>query len=658
MGFLSNTVKAGVTMGVLASMAFAGTAAAGPHAAGDLDGTFGTGGQILTEMGSKFDEAHAVVIQPDGKIVVAGGGGAGTGDYTAFGVARYNANGSLDAGFGTGGKATVVFDGQNYEDTARAVALQADGKIVVGGSAYSTDQRHQIFAVTRLTADGQVDTSFGTGGKVQTAISEVSYLNSDEINAIAVDANGKILVAGSTGQYIINDFAVARYNADGSLDSSFGTGGIVVTDSGVGEDVARGIALQPDGKILVAGNMSGGGGNDNFGVVRYNPDGSLDTSFGNGGMTNTDFLGGTDWPAGVALLPGGKIVVGGFGEMQAPCYQCHKYGPALVQYNADGSLDTTFGSAGQVHTDFIYSVSPYAFARMSNGKLALGGRDGNDFAVAVYNADGSVDSTFGDGGLAEATDGGSAWVYGLAFQADGKIVAVGKGGADYDNGQFTLARFLHSAVAPPTPTSTAVPTNTPQPTSTPGGPPPTATVPPGGVTYSDVPPGSPFYSFVTCLANRGIIAGYADGTFRPGNPVTRGQLAKIVSNAAGYSEPVTGQTFSDVPPGSPFYEFVERMARRGVIGGYADGTFRPGANATRGQISKIVSNAAGLNDAVTGQTFSDVPASNPFYPFIERMAAHGIIGGYADGTFRPSANATRGQVAKIGANAFFPNCQQ
>jgi uncharacterized delta-60 repeat protein len=658
MGFLSNKLKAGVATGVLASMVFAGTAAAGPHASGDLDATFGAGGQVLTEMGSKFDEAHAVVVLGDGKILVAGAGGAGNGDYTAFGVARYNANGSLDPTFGTGGKANVIFDGQNYEDTANALAVQPDGKIVVGGQAYSTDLRHQIFALTRLTAGGQVDTGFGTDGKVQTAISEPSYLNSDEIHAVAIDGDGKILVAGSTGQYIINDFAVARYNADGTPDTTFGTNGVVVTDSGVGEDVARAMALQPDGKILVAGNMSGGGGNDNFGVVRYNPDGSLDTAFGNGGMTNTDFLGGTDWPAGVALRPGGKIVVGGFGEMQAPCYQCHKYGPALVQYNADGSLDTTFGSAGQVHTDFIYSVSPYAFARMSNGKLALGGRDGNDFAVAVYNADGSVDSTFGDGGLAEATYGGSAWVYGLAFQADGKIVAVGKGGADYDNGQFTLARFLHSAVAPPTPTSTAVPTNTPQPTSTPGGPPPTATPPPGGVTYSDVPPGSPFYSFVTCLANRGIFAGYADGTFRPGNPVTRGQLAKIVSNAAGYSEPVTGQTFSDVPPGSPFYEFVERMARRGVIGGYADGTFRPGANATRGQISKIVSNAAGLNDAVTGQTFSDVPASNPFYPFIERMAAHGIIGGYADGTFRPSANATRGQVAKIGANAFFPNCQQ
>ena len=657
MGFLSHKLKAGLATGVLASMVFAGTAAAGPHASGDLDATFGTGGQVLTDMGSKFDEGHAVVVLGDGKILVAGGGGAGTGDYTAFGVARYNANGSLDTSFGTGGKANVVFDGQNYEDTANALAVQPDGKIVLGGQAYSTDLRHQVFAVTRLTADGQVDTGFGTDGKVQTAISEPSYLNSDEIQAVAIDADGKILVAGSTGQYIINDFAVARYNADGTPDTTFGTDGVVVTDSGVGEDVARAIALQPDGKILVAGNMSGGGGNDNFGVVRYNHDGSLDTAFGNGGMTNTDFLGGTDWPAGVALLPGGKIVVGGFGEMEAPCYQCHKYGPALVQYNADGSLDTTFGSGGQVHTDFIYSISAYSFARAANGKLALAGRSGNDFAVTVYNANGSVDSAFGDGGLATAAFGGQAWVYGVAFQADGKIVAAGKGGTDYDNSQFAVARFQHSAAAPPTPTNTAVPTNTPQPTSTPGGPPPTATVPPGGHTYTDVPPESPFYSFITCLANRNIIAGYADGTFRPGNPVTRGQLSKIVSNAAGYSEPVTGQTFSDVPPGSPFYEFVERMARRGVIGGYADGTFRPGANATRGQISKIVANAAGLNDAVSGQTFSDVPASSPFYPFIERMAAHGIIGGYADGTFRPSANATRGQVAKIGANAFFPNCQ-
>jgi len=178
------------------------------------------------------------------------------------------------------------------------------------------------------------------------------------------------------------------------------------------------------------------------------------------------------------------------------------------------------------------------------------------------------------------------------------------------------------------------------------------------VSFSDVPAGHTFYPYVQCLACRGILGGYADGTFRPGNDVTRGQLAKIVSNAAGFNEPVTGQTFSDVAPDSTFYVYIERMARRGMIGGYQDGTFRPGNNATRGQIAKIASNAAGFNEPVSGQTFSDVAQGSTFYEYVERMAARGIINGYQDGTFRPNNNATRGQTAKIMSNAFFPNCQQ
>jgi ribosomal protein L30/L7E len=154
-----------------------------------------------------------------------------------------------------------------------------------------------------------------------------------------------------------------------------------------------------------------------------------------------------------------------------------------------------------------------------------------------------------------------------------------------------------------------------------------------------------------------IISGYADGTFRPGNDVTRGQLSKIVSNAAGFNEPVSGQRFSDVPPDHPFYEFIERMAVRGIISGYADGTFQPGNPATRGQISKIVANAANMNEPVSGQRFSDVPPSHSFYAYIERVASRGIITGYADGTFRPENNATRGQVSKVVANTFFPNCE-
>jgi hypothetical protein len=153
------------------------------------------------------------------------------------------------------------------------------------------------------------------------------------------------------------------------------------------------------------------------------------------------------------------------------------------------------------------------------------------------------------------------------------------------------------------------------------------------------------------------LSGYSDGTFRPNNDVTRGQISKIVANAAGFSEPVEGQTFTDVPPGHTFYEFVERMAARGIISGYADGTFRPGNPATRGQISKIVANAAGFNEPVGGQTFTDVPPTHTFYEYIERIASRGIISGYSDGTFRPQNNATRGQVSKIVANTFYPNCQ-
>jgi ribosomal protein L30/L7E len=160
------------------------------------------------------------------------------------------------------------------------------------------------------------------------------------------------------------------------------------------------------------------------------------------------------------------------------------------------------------------------------------------------------------------------------------------------------------------------------------------------------------------LADRGIVGGYSDGTFRPGNPITRGQLAKIVANAAGFSEPVSGQTFVDVPPTHTFYVYIERMARRGIIGGYSDGTFRPDNQATRGQISKIVANAASIQDPIPSnrQSYTDVPPTHTFWVYIERLTARGIIGGYSDGTFRPDNNATRGQTSKIVANAFFPQC--
>ena len=174
--------------------------------------------------------------------------------------------------------------------------------------------------------------------------------------------------------------------------------------------------------------------------------------------------------------------------------------------------------------------------------------------------------------------------------------------------------------------------------------------------FEDVPPGHTFYPFVRCLSCQHILGGYSDGTFRYGNPVTRGQIAKIVANAAGYLDEVSGQTFSDVAPGSPFYEYIERMASRGHISGYSDGTYRPNNPASRGQIAKIVSNSAGFRDAVVGQTYRDIPPSETFYDYIERLSKRGVVGGYSDGTFRSNALTTRGQAAKMVSNTFFPIC--
>ncbi|HYO51012.1 MAG TPA: S-layer homology domain-containing protein [Chloroflexia bacterium] len=217
------------------------------------------------------------------------------------------------------------------------------------------------------------------------------------------------------------------------------------------------------------------------------------------------------------------------------------------------------------------------------------------------------------------------------------------------------------------PPATATPAQSSTPAST--APPATQTPPACTISFTDVPEGHTFYQFVRCLACRGLLGGYGDGTFRPNNDITRGQLSKIVANAAGFNEPISGQSFSDVPPGHTFYEYIERLARRGLIGGYNDDTFRPGNNATRGQLSKIVSNAAGYVEPATGQFYADVDGSNPFYNEIMRLTVRGVMSGYPCGGegepcdsqnrpyFRWGNNVTRGQAAKIVANTFYPGCQ-
>ena len=208
---------------------------------------------------------------------------------------------ACDTGFGTGGKVTTPIGTDS--DYAQDVAVQADGKIIVSGYT-KVSLFDTDFALVRYNADGSLDTGFGTGGKVTTAFG-TGY---DEAYSVTVQADGKIIVAGSANNGS-EDFALVRYNADGSLDSGFGTGGKVTTPIGAGTDTAYDVLVQSDGKIVVAGQASGTG--YDFALARYNADGSLDTGFGTGGTVLTAVSANNDYGRFVALQSDGKIVVGG-----------------------------------------------------------------------------------------------------------------------------------------------------------------------------------------------------------------------------------------------------------------------------------------------------------------------------------------------------------
>ncbi len=385
--------------------------------AGSLDATFGTGGKVITDSNFGYDWAFTLAVQNDGKILAAGRTGTSNLD---FALLRYHANGSLDSSFGTGDK--VITDFGSTQDYARSLALQADGKIVVAGYTVGTDRN---FALARYNADGSLDSSFGTGGKVIT-----DFGGNDYAYAVTLQADGKIVVAGSFDDNdgsADDDFALARYNTDGSLDSSFGTGGKVLTDFHAGwQDIARSIVIGPDGKIVVAGQD-----NQDFAVARYNPNGSLDTSFDSDGRVTTAFPFRNDVVHGVALQADGKIVVAGESSTDF----------ALARYNANGSLDASFGSGGTVLSDFGVVDIATGLVLQSDGKIVVAGYSttgsGYNFQFARYNTNGSLDASFGNNGSVVTDFGNADQAHAIALQADGKVVAAGYAGND-----FALARYL------------------------------------------------------------------------------------------------------------------------------------------------------------------------------------------------------------------------
>jgi len=410
-----------------------------------LDTTFGNGGKVTTDFAGRSDAASALAIQADGKIVVVGDSCAD--QFNCFAVARYNSNGTLDTSFGPDGTGRIItaFGG---EDRARGVTVQPDGKIVVGGGCCSGGGPAGV-AVARYNPDGSLDGGFGSGGKVTTFFPERGI--QAFVNVILLQPDGKIVAAGAAGNSGFDrDHILVRYNYDGSLDMDFGTGGKVIT-SFEGFDEAVALALH-DGKLVTAG-FSGAfsGSHTRFAVARFNSNGSLDATFGTGGKVTTDFGGsGEDSASAMIIQADGKIVVSG---RAAPT---GTYDFALARYNSDGSLDATFGAVGKVTTDFGGSSDFGGGVGLRDGGIVVAGTTNvsgtYDFALARYNSDGSLDTTFGVAGKV-TTDFGASVDFGggMALQPDGKIVVVGSSNVDgtsdfalvrYSNGLFNFSGFF------------------------------------------------------------------------------------------------------------------------------------------------------------------------------------------------------------------------
>src|SRR6266540_1580324 len=335
---------------------------------GALDKSFGKGGKVTTGFGSVEEVAGGAAIQADGKIVQAGTIGQ-TESARGLGIAlvRYNRNGTLDNSFNGDGKVMTSIRG--YDDGGLDVAIHEDGKIVVGG--FSANSFDRDFAVVRYNTDGTLDKTFSGNGKVTTDFG----IYHDACYAAAIQPDGKILAAGYSYQGRYPEFALVRYNKDGSLDKSFDGDGKTTTDIGIYDDGAYSIALQTDGKILVGGTSDG-----DFALVRYNPDGSLDSSFVEDVKVIYNGI-----AYSVAIQPNSKIVVAGESSFNDSTF----YDFILLRYNTNGSLDSSFDGDGKVTTDFSSFDAASSIIFTPKGKIVATGksyRDSATFAVAQYNS--------------------------------------------------------------------------------------------------------------------------------------------------------------------------------------------------------------------------------------------------------------------------------
>ncbi|MEO8574949.1 MAG: hypothetical protein ABI481_13375, partial [Pyrinomonadaceae bacterium] len=393
---------------------------------GDLDTTFNSTGKVTVDIAAGNDGGRAVAIQADGKIVVAGDCIAANSDVC---LVRINPNGSLDTTFDGDGKVTTPIGTLN--DFATAISVLDDGKILVAGR-YQFSVSVILGFLIRYNTNGSVDTTFGGGDGWSQVLME-------QVTSMAVQSDGKIIVAGGqTSGVADGQSRQHRFNADGSTDTTFGNGiagqgtNAITYDTFSGTDHdSRAIALQPDGKIIVGGCRASG--SCIYGLARLNSNGSLDTTFDTDGRVTTAGLGAIEE---LRIQPDGKILA--IGTVSEDFN--------VTRYNADGSLDLSFGTNGRISTPFLGTDGVTSGILQADGKIVVGGTSGgidSNFAIARYTSAGVLDGTFSSDGKQTIDLGSTAeGSYGMAMDSSGRFVMAG-----VSANLFAVARVLGDVIA-------------------------------------------------------------------------------------------------------------------------------------------------------------------------------------------------------------------
>lgn len=389
-------------------------------AAGDLDTSFGTNGVATKHLGT--DASRSVLVQTDGKIIVVGG--TNNGSTNDIALLRFNSDGTLDTSFGTSGVTTTSIE-PSANSWGISAALQSDGKIVVVGHYYKSADSTLRMYVARYTANGVLDSTFNADG---VATPTIASSTDDRAVGVAIQSDGKIVVAVDSMGGSSHRFVVVRLTTVGDLDPSFGAAGVVTQALSAQHNAPTSIALQADGKILVTGYK-----NDvtdsypSYATLRLNTDGSLDNGFGSSGVVVTTICSTGDRAQSVAIQSDGKIVVGG------SSYDRSANSFSLVRYTAEGALDPSFNSTGKATTIIATNDSGRALAIQSDGKILLAGYSASGstyrFALARYTSAGALDTTFNTTGIVTTLISGTDnRGYAAALQGDGKILVAGHAG--------------------------------------------------------------------------------------------------------------------------------------------------------------------------------------------------------------------------------------